>query len=327
MATKPILVTGAAGVVGSNVVKTLVSSGRRVVAVDVLSGPGLVLRDVDGLDYRRMDITDFSQVFEVFQDVRPEVVVHLAALVGDYFNQHPLANLNVNLHGTLNLMETCRLLGVKRMVFASTWTVYGNLGGTPHAHPAYTPVPEDLPPVLDRPYEILKYTTERYAAWYRKLYGFEYAAVRFGNYYAAERLLQAEARGSGPLNDMIRAVSQGQSYRLEAGGEQGFDAVYIKDCAGGVVAAALAEATPSGSYNIGTGRASTLIEAAAILRGLVPGVDISVGPGLLPAKHYCALDISRARTELGYCPRFSLKEGLADCLAEIRRWQAKLGRS
>lgn len=308
-------------------VRTLVSGGRLVVATDQLAKPSLLLSGIEALDYRRMDICDFSQVMEVFHEVRPEVVIHLAALVGDWYNQHPLTNLETNLGGTLNMMEACRLLGVTRLVFASTWAVYGGLEGTRHAHPEYLPVPEDTPPVLVRPYEIVKYSCERYAAWYRKLYGLEFAAVRFGSYYAAERLLQAETRSSGAFNDMIRAVGNGQSYRLDAGGDQGFDAIYVKDCAAGVAAAALAKATPSGVYNIGTGKASTLIETARILRKLAPGIEISVGPGLLSTKHYCALDISRAREELGYNPRFALREGLADCLSEMRRWQARLAQS
>lgn len=321
---KPIVITGAAGTVGSHVVRTLAADGRPVVATDQMAEPTLPLCGVEALNYRRMDICDFSQVMEVLQEVRPQVVIHLAALVGDWYNLHPLTSLETNLGGTLNMLEACRLLGVKRLVFASTWALYGGLEGTPHAHPEYRPVPEDTPPVLVRPYEIVKHSCERYAAWYRRVYGLEFAAVRFGAYYAAERMLQAEARSSGALNDMIRAVSHGKSYQLEAGGDQGFDAVYIKDCAAGVTAAALAASTPSGVYNIGTGKASTVGEAAKILRELAPGIDISVGPGLLPTKHYCALDISRAQKELGYSPRFTLREGLTDCLSEIKNWQVRI---
>ncbi|RJQ09519.1 MAG: NAD(P)-dependent oxidoreductase [Bacillota bacterium] len=322
---KPIVVTGAAGTVGSHVVRTLLAGGRPVVATDQLPEPGVLLSGLDRLDYRRMDICDLSQIVAIIKDVGPEVVIHMAALVGDWYNLHPLANLNTNLGGTLNMLEACRLMDVKRLVFASTWALYGGLEGTPHSHPEYKPVPEDMPPVLVRPYEIVKYSCERYAAWYRKMYGLEFAAVRFGSYYAAERMLQVEARSSGAFNDMIRAVGNGRPYRLEAGGDQGFDAVYVKDCAAGVTAAALAESTPSGVYNIGAGKASTLLEAAAVLRDLVPGIDISVGPGLLQAKHYCALDISRARNEIGYDPGFSLREGLADCLSEIKCWKTRLG--
>jgi len=239
-------------------------------------------------------------------------------VVGDWYNQHPQANEETNVGGTLNMLEACRFSGVERIVLASTWSFYPSFKGTRHGHPHYEPVPETTPPDPVRPYEIGKYACERYAAWYRELHGLEFAALRFGGYYAAERRFQREPRGAGPVNEMLAAMAAGQPYRLDTGGDQGMDLVYVKDCAAGCVAAALAESTPSGVYNIGTGEASTLRQAAVILRDLVPGSDITVGPGLLSAKHLCRMDITRAKTELGYEPRFALREGLADCLAALR---------
>ena len=318
-----ILITGAAGVVGSHVVRALLEASHTVVAADALPEPGPLLGDLDGLTYRRLDVRDLALVLEVLGSVRPDRVIHLAALVGEWYNRHPLGNHETNVGGTINMLEACRLTAVPRIVLASTWSFYPDFRGTPHGHPRYVPVPEDTPPFPVRPYEIAKYACERYAAWYRELYGLEFAALRFGGYYAAERRFQREARGASPINDMVAAAAAGRPFRLESGGDHGFDAVYVKDCAAGCVAAALAPSTPSGVYNIGTGVAATLSQAASILRELVPGAEISVGPGLLPAKHLCCLDITRARTELGYKPRFPLREGLADCLAALRRFDAR----
>jgi len=313
-----ILITGASGVVGSHVVRQLLEIGQGVVAADMLPGRGPILDGIPALAYRRLDICDLAQVMEMFAAVKPDRVIHLAALVGEWYNQHPLANEETNVGGTLNMLEACRLSGVRRIVLASTWSMYPDFHGTRHGHPLYEPVPETTPPHPVRPYEIGKYACERYAAWYRELHGLEFAALRFGGYYAAERRFQREARGAGPVNDMLTAVATGRPYRLEAGGDQGMDLVYVKDCAAGCVAATLAPSTPSGVYNIGTGDAATLLQAAAILRDLSPGSEITVGPGFLPAKHLCRLDIARAKTELAYGPRYRLREGLADCLAQMR---------
>ncbi len=313
-----ILVTGASGVVGSHVVRQLLEAGREVVAADVLPGPGPILGGIAGLAYRRLDVRDLAQILEMLAAANPDRVIHLAALVGDWYNQHPLANEETNVGGTLNMLDACRLSGVRRIVLASTWSLYPDFRGTRHGHPHYEPVAETASPHPVRPYEIGKYACERYAAWYRDLHGLEFAALRFGGYYAAERRFQREPRGAGPINDMLAAVAAGRPYRLEAGGDQGMDLVYVKDCAAGCVAAALARSTPSGVYNIGTGEAATLRQAAAILRDLSPGSEIAIGPGLLAAKHLCRMDITRARTELGYQPRYMLREGLADCLAQIR---------
>lgn len=315
-----ILVTGASGVVGSHVIRQLLAGGQRVMAADILPGPGPILDGIPDLRYERLDIRDLAQVLEVFGRIKPERVIHLAALVGEWYNQHPYANEETNVGGTLNMLEACRLSGVGRIVLASTWSFYPSFKGTRHGHPHYEPVPETTPPDPVRPYEIGKYACERYAAWYRELHGLESAALRFGGYYAAERRFHREPRGAGPLNDLLAAVVAGRPYRLDAGGDQGMDLVYVKDCAAGCVAAVLASSTPSGVYNIGTGEASTLRQAAAVLRDLVPGSNTTVGPGLLPAKHLCRLDITRARTELGYSPRYGLRDGLADYLEQMRAY-------
>lgn len=209
---------------------------------------------------------------------------------------------------------------MRRVVFASTWSLYPDFRGTPHGPPDYRPVPETTPLDPQRPYELTKYACERYAAWYRQLHGLETAGLRFGGYYAAERRFQREPRGAGPVNEMVAAVAAGRPFRLDAGGDHGMDLVHVKDCAAGCVAAALAPGAPSGIYNIGTGEAVTLTQAAAILRELEPAADLTVGPGWLSTRHLCRLDISRARAELGYAPRFALHEGLADCLGTLRAY-------
>lgn len=312
----PVLITGAAGAVGCHVTRQLVDGGVDAVACDMLAEPGPMLTGVD-VPYMRVDVRDPALLLEVFHTIRPRRVIHLAALVGEWHNRHPLGNHETNVGGTINVLEAARLSDVERVVFASTWSFY-DVRGTAHAHPEYVPVPETMPPAPERPYEIAKYTCERYAFWFRTLYGLEFAALRFGNYYAAERFYHGATRSPGPLMDLLIAAATRGRCRVDRGGDQGLDAVFVKDCAAGCVAAVRAEQTPSGVYNIGTGRASTLKEAAAILREEEPAADLTVGPGLLDAKHYCALDITRAGKELGYAPRYRLKEGLVECVRELR---------
>ncbi len=312
----PVLVTGAGGVVGSHVVRQLVAAGIGVVAADMLPGPGPLLDRLD-VPYERVDVRDPLRLVEVIRSTRVTRIIHLAAVVGEWYNRHPMENHETNVGGMLNVLEASRLCGVERVVFASTWSFY-DVRGTAHGHPEYVPVPETMPPSPERPYEIAKYACERYAAWFRTMYGLESAAMRFGNYYAAERIYHGNTRSAGPLMDLVTAAAGRHPIHLERGADQGFDAVSVKDCAAGCVAAVRAEQTPSAVYNIGTGAVSTLAQAAAILREAEPAADLTVGPGLLDAKHYCALDITRARTELGYAPRFSFRDGLVECMHELR---------
>jgi nucleoside-diphosphate-sugar epimerase len=316
-----VLVTGAAGVVGSHVVRLLVAAGHPVVATDVLADRGPLLAGLPGLTYRRLDVRDLAQLFDALRETQADRVVHLAALVGEWYDRHPLAAHETNVGGMLNVLEACRQTRVARVVFASTWSVYPDFRGTSHGHPDYLPVPETTLPDPQRPYELTKYACERYAAWYRQRYGLETVGLRFGGYYAAERRFQREPRTAGPVNEMLAAVAAGRPFRLEAGGDHGMDLVHVRDCAAGCVAAALAAVAPSGIYNIGTGEAATLAQAAAVLRDLEPDADVVVGPGLLSARHLCRLDISRARAELGYAPRYELREGLADCLDTLRAYE------
>ena len=313
---RPVLVTGASGVVGSHVVRQLLQAGIGVVATDMLPGPGPLLDRFD-VPYERVDVRDAPLLVEVIRSTRATRVIHLAALVGEWYNRHPMGNHETNVGGTLNVLEAARLCGLERVVFASTWSFY-DVRGTAHGHPEYVPVPETMPPSPERPYEIAKYACERYAFWFRTMYGLEFAAMRFGNYYAAERIYHGNTRSAGPLMDLVTAAAARRPLRLERGADQGFDAIFVKDCAAGCVAAVLAEQTPSAVYNIGTGIASTLAQAAAILREAEPAADLTVGPGLLDAKHYCALDITRARMELGYAPRYSFRDGLVECMHELR---------
>lgn len=314
--TAPVLVTGASGVVGSHVVCRLREARIPVVAADMLPEPGPLLAGAD-VPYVRLEIRDAALLVEVLRETGVRRVIHLAALVGEWHNRHPLGNHETNVGGTINVLEASRLCGVERVVFASTWSFY-DVRGTAHGHPEYVPVPETMPPAPERPYEIAKYACERYALWFRALYGLEIAGLRFGNYYAAERLHHGATRSPGPLMELLVAAAERRPLRLPRGGDHGFDAVYVKDCAAGCVAAVRAPSTPSGIYNIGSGRASTLAEAAAILSEAA-GVALGAGPGLLEAKHYCALDITRARTELGYAPRYALRDGLLECLETLRR--------
>ncbi|MGQ0568875.1 MAG: NAD-dependent epimerase/dehydratase family protein [Armatimonadota bacterium] len=314
-----ILVTGGAGVVGSYVVRELVSRGDRPIVIDAAPGAAW-LREFDGrVDVARADINDLEVLTGLCRAYTVGVILHLAALTGAASDDEPMVLFRVNMQGTMQVFEAARLCGVRRVVMASTRTVYPDFDGTPYGHPTYQPVPEDHWLDPDRPYEIWKHAAERMGRFYRRRFGLEFAAFRFAIYYAAERTVHPGGRAMGMLHAMIGDAVRGQSTVIPAGGERVMDCVYVGDLARAFVMAADAPTLDSDAYNIGAGRPVTPGRFAAAVKAAVPGARIEIGPGIdFAPGHYCVLDITRARRDLGFEPQWSLDAGVADCVERAR---------
>jgi len=232
----------------------------------------------------------------------------------------------VNMAGTMSVFEAARRSGVRRVVMASTRTVYPDFDGTPYGHPTYRPVPEDHWLDPDRPYEVWKHAAERMGRFYQRRFGLEFAAFRFAIYYAAERLPNPGGRAMGMLHAMIANALEGAPTVIPGGAERVMDCVYVRDLARAFVLAADVPRLGSAAYNIGAGEPVTPGRFAAAVKTAVPHARIDIGPGIdFGPGHYCVLDISRARRDLGFEPRWSLEAGVADCAARGRAVLAGAG--
>ena len=289
------------------------------------SVPGRHLGAVaDRLELRPLDVQDLAALVRLVLERRFTHVVHLAAVLGGVYDQQPWLSYSVNLGGTINVLEAARIGGVGRVVMASTHNIYPKAYGE-YTHPHWKPIAESHPPDPLRPYAVMKLACEYMGRIFAQKHGVEFAAVRFSSYYGAERALRRGSSVSDVLNWLILDAVQGERTRLPRGADQVFDPVYIKDCAHGVVCAALTETPLDGRvYNIGGGRGVTLREAADTVRKVVPEARIEIGPGLnfapegsAPA-HHPWLDIGRAGREIGYEPQYDLEEGVRDCVAELK---------
>lgn len=314
-----ILVTGGAGVVGSYVVRDLVARGDRPVVLDAVL-PDAWRQEFDGrVAAERADIRDLDGVVRLCERYRVGVVLHLAALTGAAADDEPLIMYGVNMTGTMHVLEAARRTGVRRVVMASTRTVYPDFEGTPYGHPTYRPVPEDHWLDPDRPYEVWKHAAERIGRFYTRRFGLEFAAFRFAIYYAAERIAAPGGRAMGLLHVMMAHALRGAPLAVAGGADRVMDCVYVRDLARAFVLAADAPALPRAAYNIGAGEPVTPARFAAAIAAAVPGARIEIGPGRdFAPGHYCVLDISRARDDLGFAPSWSLEAGVADCLARAR---------
>jgi UDP-glucose 4-epimerase len=313
-----ILITGAGGFLGVELTAALARRGDEVTALDIVIGERLAaLGEAHGnVTPVTVEITEWPAVFDLLRERPPDAIVHCAAVVGVPASvEAPFRTFQVNVEGSLNLFEAMRLCGVKRVVHISSEETYG-----PFQTAAAT---EDHPQQPLYPYGISKLAVEHLGRSYRELHSIECINVRACWIYGS-----GLPRPRIPKN-LADAAVEGRPLHLAAGGDFAVDHTHVDDLVAGILAVLDKADHPHDVYNIGSGTAPTLFEIVEIITELVPGADISVGPGnylhadRIPAVRKGALDITRAREVLGYRPRFDIRAGLADYIAALRRKRAR----
>jgi UDP-glucose 4-epimerase len=316
-----VLVTGALGVNGVFVLRSLLERGADVVATGRNRNFELA-PDLEGVvPFERLDVRSLDETRRVLAEARPEVVVHLAAMMPGAAHDDPYAGFEVNVMGTANVLEAARGAGVERVVYTSSKGVYGAVTGR-HGHPAYEPMPEDGPLVPVLAYDYSKLAGEGLGDAYARIGGPEFASMRFGSIYGPGKL-----KRHGPMSLASRLVEDplaGRPVRVERGGEQRDDYLYVRDVGDAVALVALhPEPLRHRVYNVGSGRAATLEELAEAVRRRLREAEIELGPGLDPLglgiPYYVVLDASRMLAEFGFRPRFDFDAGVADYVETVER--------
>ena len=300
-----VLITGA-GLIGCHTARELVERGDEVTVFDFAPRPDYI-RHVTGKDLRviRGDIRDLAALMDAFQQVRPECVIHLAASVGEANIDNVYTGFQVNLVATINVAEAVRLAGVRRLIHASTQALY--MGEDPKEL-----LYEDSP--LDsrgRVYTASKLACEHVLKTYVAKHKFELALLRFAGTHG----FRSVAGGPGvAVQEAVWAAMAGNPVVLNA--YESVDFIYAKDLANGIALAVHASPLPHQVYNLGSGTLTTVEDVEEALRKIFPGVQITRGK-LTPARP--RMDITRARTELGFNPEYKLEAGLRDYVAELKR--------
>src|SRR5918994_895884 len=263
-----VLLTGGAGFIGSHVAEALLERDHEVAVLDDLSS-GKRENIPEGADFYEMDIR--SGCPHVFEEFRPEALSHQAAQMDVRRSvREPAFDADVNVLGTIRLLEQCVEHHVGRVIFAST-------GGAIYGEQREFPASEDHPQYPVSPYGVSKLAAERYLHYYRAQYGLPCVALRYSNVYGPRQDPHGEA---GVVAIFCGNLAAGKVSTINGSGEQTRDYVYVGDVARANILALKSEA-PSGTYNIGTGVETSVNELYETLRSIVHR-DLPVGHG--PAK-------------------------------------------
>ena len=315
MTDGPVLVTGGAGFIGSNLVRRLLEDGRRVIAVDDLSTGALdnlavarSERHAGRFVFERLDIRR-GGLHAVMERHRPEVVHHLAAQVDVRRSvEDPLHDAEVNVLGTVAVLEAARSWGVRKIVYASSVGSYGE--------PTLDelPVDESYDRPAASPYGASKRVVLDYLATYRELYGLTSTALTLANVYGPHQTTSGEG---GVVATFIGRMLAGQPVAIYGDGEQTRDFVFVDDVVHALVLAA--DRADGQRLMIGTGERTSINR---LFGALAAAIDYPHEPLREPARRgevrHSALDARRAAAELGWKPWTTLEEGLAATL----RWAA-----
>jgi len=315
-----VLVTGGAGFIGSHLVERCLAAGHAVTVLDDFNDyydPALKRANVAA--YRACgdvavvegDLRDKALVARAIAGRRPDAVVHLAARAGVRPSwADPMLYLDVNVTGTLRLIEAMRDAGLRRLVFASSSSVYGNADAAPFREDA-----PDLKPIS--PYGVSKLLCEHYVRVFSELTGMAAVCLRFFTAYGPRQ------RPDMAIRLFARAIRRGEPVPMFGDGSMRRDFTYIDDIVDGVVAALTRP--PGGFHVVNLGGARTT-EVRALI-GLLEkalGTPARIEPRPVPPGdvRQTYADVAKARELLGFSPKVGIEEGIARFVDWLKRTEA-----
>lgn len=306
-----MLVTGAAGFIGSNLVARLLEDGRKVIGVDDLSTGSLANlaearseRHIGRFEFNRLDVRG-GGLTALTERHRPEVVFHLAAQVDVRRSvEDPIRDADINVLGTVAMLEAARTAGVRKVIYASSIGSYGD------PDESELPVDESFTTPALSPYGVSKRVAMDYLRTYATLYGLDWTALTLANVYGPR---QTTAGEGGVVATFIGRMLRGQPCTIYGDGEQSRDLVFVDDV---VHAFVLAMERGSGErFTIGTATRTTVNQLYAALATVIgyphPPTYAAARAGEV---RHSSLDSRRAGRDLAWKPWTTLEEGLAATL-------------
>lgn len=300
-----ILVTGAAGFIGSSLVHELCAQGHEVRGIDNLATGKIenLAGNLDCIDFHKGDVRDETLTRALCRDV--EIVFHQAALPSVPKSVlDPVTSHRANIDGTFSLLMAARDMGVRRIIYAASSSAYGESPSLPK-HEAMLPSPIS-------PYAVQKLTGELYMQSFARVYGFETVCLRYFNVFGPRQ--SADSPYSGVLAKFITSMLAGTAPIIHGDGSQSRDFTYIENVvqANLLAAFAPAKAVSGNVYNVACGKNYSLLETYYLLANLI-GFDgePALGPPRQGDIQHSLASIEKAERDFGYQPAVSFVEGLS----------------
>ena len=302
-----VLVTGGAGFIGSHLTDALLTRGDEVQVVDDLSAGQLARLDT-AATLHKVSITDPAALTAVVKSYRPELISHLAAQIDVCASvDSPAGDAQVNVVGTVNVLEAARETGA-RVLFASS-------GGALYGRDAPIPSLEDVGPLPESPYGIAKFCAEQYVGLYNRLHSTRHSVLRLANVYGPR---QDPAGEAGVITIFCSRALSGQAPVIYGDGNQTRDLVYVGDVVRSFLAAA--DTGRPGTWNIGTGTEVRVLDLVTIIAEIA---GHPVTPEFAPTRpgelRRSAVAVERAARDLSWRPTMPLAGGVRN----VYRWIAE----
>lgn len=306
MANNAALVTGGAGFIGSNLVEYLLEKGFKVRVLDNLSTGRLdnIRVFLSDIDFVEGDICDREMVRNAVEGM--DYVFHQAALPSVPRSiEDPHTTNKVNVEGTLNLLLEARDAGVKRFVYASSSSVYGNTKAIPKR--------EDMPVFPKSPYALSKYAGERYCQIFNEIYGLETVCLRYFNVFGPRQ--DPTSQYAAVIPKFIYQIKCGGPVTIYGDGSQSRDFTYVKNVVIANYLAALAPGIDGEVFNIACGKRMTINKLTHFLMNEMGyKVEITYLPGRKGEIMHSQASTEKAKQLLSYKPEVEIEDGLRETM-------------
>ncbi len=293
-----ILITGGAGFIGSHIADACLKAGFRTHIVDNLT-TGSIKNVPEEATFHQLDIRN-DAVERLWKQERYTILIHAAAQMNVRKSvEDPIMDADINVLGSLNLLEAGRKYGLRQVIFSST-------GGAIYGEPQFTPQDENHPVLPVSPYGITKHTLENYLHYYTNEYDIQSVSLRYSNVFGPRQNSKGEA---GVVAIFTEKLLNGEQCVINGNGEQTRDYVYVDDVVQANMKAI--NAKKSETYNVGTGVETSVNKLYHKIRYLInPDAEAQHGPAMPGEQQRSVIDAGKLSRELKWEQNYSLDKGL-----------------